>query len=104
MHHGICVGQCRSILATLGRRGQGTLHKGTLALLVHEGTLHNRLHGGEQTACRRYRDMGAQTGRALASDQRHHVQSEAQLFVLDGSVVEQAALWRITGATIDVLS
>ena len=52
------------------------------ALLVHEGTL--------------------QAARQWSSTWT--LQSEVQLFVLDGSVFEQAALWRITGATIDVLS
>ena len=52
------------------------------ALLVHEGTL--------------------QAARQWSSTWT--LQSEVQLFVLDGNVFEQAALWRITGATIDVLS
>ena len=53
----------------------------TLALLVHEGTL--------------------QEARQWSSTWT--LQSEAQFFDLDGNVFEQAALWRITGATIDVL-
>ena len=53
----------------------------TLALLVREGTL--------------------QEERQWSSTWT--LQSEAQFFVLDGNVYEPAALWRIKGATIDVL-
>ena len=53
----------------------------TLALLVREGTL--------------------QEARQWSST--WILQSEAQFFVLDDNVFEQAALWRIKGATIDVL-